>query len=379
LIRSRLRGGRSLLLLVALGAFFIPQSALAATWTAQSLSLPPGSESELDATSCTYLSGCDAAGSYTKEGVTRPLVEVFNGTTWTRQEPPQPGASSWANLNGITCRSTSFCFAVGEYVSTGSTMQGFIERWNGTSWKGEVWPAGKLFAAVSCRSETDCVTVGVRHGVPLAMHWNGSNWSVQTLPTLTGPKGEATTDAVLRAVKCVEHSCLAVGSYEGAEVGRELPLTMHQEGESPWELVSSPQPPAGTGYVLNGVDCAYATACHAVGESSTGTPESYRTLKETWPGTKWILDSGSGEPGELTSIGCGGVASCRAGGQTVVGEPGPSWIETETGGVWSFQTLPGLSKGPVEGVSCAGVESCIAVGKTRLTYGQREAVAWRLN
>ena len=64
-----------------------------------------------------------------------PLVEVWNGTTWTLVPMPLPGGEG-GGLFGATCVNGSDCWAVGAVVATGSgnPTGTLIEQWNGTSW-----------------------------------------------------------------------------------------------------------------------------------------------------------------------------------------------------------------------------------------------------
>ncbi len=64
-----------------------------------------------------------------------PLVEAWNGTTWTLVPMPLPGGEG-GGLFDATCVNGSDCWAVGAVVATGSgnPTGTLIEHWNGTSW-----------------------------------------------------------------------------------------------------------------------------------------------------------------------------------------------------------------------------------------------------
>jgi hypothetical protein len=42
-------------------------------------------------------------------------MEQFNGTSWSVGTSPVPAGATSAALNGVTCASTTSCFAVGNY------------------------------------------------------------------------------------------------------------------------------------------------------------------------------------------------------------------------------------------------------------------------
>src|SRR5262249_14149141 len=138
-----------------------------------------------------------------------PLLEHWNGTTWSLVPgPPAPGNGA-INLLGLTCPAANSCFAVGSL----QTVQGqkivakpVIERWNGSTWSiaSNPSPANTLAAelnAISCESPTNCVAVGdyisgnfsspssiAEHA--LIQRWDGVSWTNVAVPTPAGSKQE---------------------------------------------------------------------------------------------------------------------------------------------------------------------------------------------
>lgn len=126
----------------------------------------------LNAVSCTRDS-CTAVGS---DGF-QQLVERWNGRLWSIQ--PAPSGPPAAELNGVSCVSSSDCAAVGGLSNSNQVL---AERWNGTSWSVEHTPTitgASLLWAVSCPSAAECVAVGSRGGLPLLERWSGGRWSLQ--------------------------------------------------------------------------------------------------------------------------------------------------------------------------------------------------------
>jgi hypothetical protein len=122
--------------------------------------------------------------------------------------------------------------------------------------------------------------------------------------------------------------------------------------------------------VLNGVSCAAAANCTAVGEYyRTGTgPQS--ALVERWDGTAWRAgpSPGRGRRSTLESVSCPSATSCTAVGSLIIGWNGVSWKVER----WSS---------PFASVSCAAPSSCMAVGVTAggtPESGYRDGTSWKL-
>ncbi|HEU5142158.1 MAG TPA: hypothetical protein VFU04_03265 [Solirubrobacterales bacterium] len=229
----------------------------------------------LEGVSCTAANACTAVGWYVKEGTRRPLVERWNGSSWSVQETPSPGTGN-ADLRGVSCASATFCMAVGLIGS-----QSFAMTWNGVSWSlsNVAVPAGASSSAlteVSCTSTTSCHTVGSYkessgYRKTLAETWNGSTWSVVSTPNPSGAKG-----ANLLGISCsAANACIASGYYntvltENSEllVAERKTLAQVWDG-SKWAIQSSPNPSGRAISALNAVSCVSAASCHAVGSAQT--------------------------------------------------------------------------------------------------------------
>ena len=89
-------------------------------------------------------------------------------------------------LYGVSCKSTSFCMASGEY-SNGTNDQTLIEKWNGSSWSlvGSLNSSSTQdndLSAMSCVSTSYCMaTGGYNNGTnlqTLTEKWSGGSWSL---------------------------------------------------------------------------------------------------------------------------------------------------------------------------------------------------------
>ena len=165
------------------------------TWTVQAISDPPGTRGDLGGVSCTSAAACVAVGfaGPVDGGPYTPVAEHWNGTTWSIQPTPAPSGGQNSYLYGVSCTSTTACTAIGQY-STPTANVLFAERWNGTSWTVQSVPnptgtsaRGALLSTVSCTSATACTAVGSYNTSTsttntLAERWNGTTWTIQPTP-----------------------------------------------------------------------------------------------------------------------------------------------------------------------------------------------------
>jgi hypothetical protein len=175
------------------------------------------SNAALNGVSCVSKSFCMAVGSTGSS----PLAQVWNGTSWSvpASQPPVPGSWESAVLNSVHCLSTTWCMATGSLRRNEAgtvRWRPFADIWNGSSWTtttGVPWGNNLegLAFGISCRSTSECWIVGEgRSGStlrPWAVRWTGSTWEIQSVPLVAGAEG-----AQLRDISCyATSSCKAVG------------------------------------------------------------------------------------------------------------------------------------------------------------------------
>lgn len=312
---------------------------------------------------CTGGLNCLAVGSY-HQGFSYessiPLTEERGGAAWSIV----PANAHHGVLNAVTCAGPSHCMAVGNHVNSSGTGQSLTERWTGSGWKVVPSPSpagatGTLLSSVACSSGSNCMAVGEyftachcvpSNSYPVAEHWNGSQWSLMSVPIPFG-----TIKSELTGVACpTANNCLAVGWYRhNNAVGQESPITETWDG-STWQLrhgaggqispavsftcaspsnctlvsgagltalaelwngtnwtngavpswASAPvQVPvhSADGVYVSSVSCISSTSCVAVGTYSTGSGyEGYEahTLGEHWDGNTWTLEATPPLPGQ---------------------------------------------------------------------------------
>lgn len=270
--------------------------------------------------SCASSTRCTGVGYYRNSlGIYLSLAELWNGTEWQVQPTPEPVGSLGSILSGVACTSSTACTAVGWYENGAGVEASFAERWNGTAWSVQSTPTPTGAKAsypygVSCASSTACTMAGYYVNgagvqLPFAESWNGTEWSVKTMPN----PAEASSTAV-SALSCASSSsCIAVGYYlNGA--GAYAPLAEGWNGTE-WSLQAPPAPTGAKSTYLYGVSCASSVACTASGSFLNGSGKSV-PLTESWNGLEWEIQPGSGaEPEEGSLSGgtsCASLISCMA-------------------------------------------------------------------
>jgi hypothetical protein len=292
------------------------------SWKSQAMALPAGSETTMAGVSCSSSTACSAVGYYlSSAGVYRSLAEVWNGTSWSVQATPEPTGTKYSMLDGISCSASTACTAVGWYEAGGVELP-LVERWNGTAWAAQTapQPSGAKASyphAVKCLSATACTLAGFYETtagayVPFAETWNGTTWTVQSMPSPTG-----STYPMLTSMSCTSStSCLAAGYYftgTGAET-REVPFSERWDGTA-WTLVAMPTPAGTNSNSIHGLSCGSSTSCNAVGTSTTTAGKGV-TLGEHWDGSTWTVQSTPNAAGEESflsgGISCHTATSCIA-------------------------------------------------------------------
>ena len=280
------------------------------SWTIQAAPSPAGASSAmLNGVSCTSSGACEAVGSTSPTtNSVNTLAEVWNGTSWSIQTTPNPTGAKFSILYGVSCASPTACFAAGQFKGSSSASP-FIEMWNGTSWAIQSTPAavGAGLFGVSCTSASACTAVGGTGGATLAERWNGTAWSIQATPN------PSSTNNALVAVSCTSStSCVAVGNSVSSTF-TTAPFAETWNGTT-WTLVTMPLPAGVTNASVSGASCGAVTSCEAIGRILLG--QGQRPLAESWNGTTWTVQSVPSPTGaaftSLAGVSCSAANTCTA-------------------------------------------------------------------
>jgi len=366
-----------------------------------------GADDVLLGSSCPNALQCFAAGisiqNINSKGTFSPIVETWNGTTWTLAPQPSLPTGRGGGLFAVSCVTGSDCWAVGAIVGVsgnGGPTGTLIENWNGSAWSVVPSPTptgpgvgGALLQGVSCTSASSCFAVGYstdQNGNGLndvIEQWNGASWSI-VLGAATGQPFDG-----LSTVQCLAaDDCWAVGNagpapqnpnflpiFPGA-VG-DQGLIEHWNGAS-WSVSPSAVYPGPSGGYLNGVGCAGATDCWASGATTASSGHPAGVLMEHWNGSGWTDMSSSvpnsTTPAILSSITCLSSVQCWAvgslgsfGGGGGNGFQPQNFVENWNGTSWSVDPSPNVTAlSFLNSVSCVRAVGCVAVGSAA-TMGQQ--------
>ena len=225
-------------------------------------------------------------------------------------------------------------------------------------------------AGVACGSPTFCVAVGFFRDTSamqtLVETWNGSTWSAAA-----GANSSATEDNQLNGVSCASASfCVAVGNHFDGALGTYQVLIETWDGTA-WSVVpGTPNATDGNGATnnhLSGVSCPTTTFCVAVGAYDDSVNGGSRTLVETLNGGVWSLGTSQnlGTFDYLMGVSCVSSAFCVTVGESDVPTSSRTVIESSTdGSSFSLNSSPNSGSGVngLRGVSCLSTTFCMAVG-----------------
>src|SRR5215472_15369016 len=237
--------------------------------------------------------GCNAwaAGFKTSSAASpgQALIEHWDGSAWSVQPSPVPGATS-SRLFGVAAASAASAWAVG-WFATGTTGGALTEHWDGTAWTQVPCPnphGTAVFTGVSAPSASNAWAVGYYRSSNLSnatqtliLHWNGTAWSQVPSPN---PGGPSVLNELLDVAATSASNAWAVGYYINGSGLRTL--IEHWNGTG-WTQVRSPSPGAPVN-ALAGVASSSATSAWAVGDYETSSLGPSLTLVEHWNGTRWV-------------------------------------------------------------------------------------------
>lgn len=271
-------------------------------------------------------------------------------TGWVNQSPTNSAGHQY--FTDVAALPGGQSFAVG-YQSTGpGTTQPLTEEWNGGNWAVQsvqsVSPYDTELNAVSMSSTTDGWAVGWASGKggtryrTLAEHWNGSGWVASSTANL------GRSDNLLFGVDDLgSRGTWAVGYGQATVAGTRQALTEFWNG-STWSL--APTPNVGSvDNVLLAVGGSSSADLWAVGY--TNTAAGFQTLIEHFNGRSWAVTA-SPEGGlfdnVLTSVSVDGADDAWAVGyDTTAGGAYRPLVEHWDGTSWSVNPTPAVDQ-PVE-------------------------------
>jgi hypothetical protein len=297
-----------LLRVVVVLAVFLLGSALGGSASAQSLVASPLVE-HWDGTSWSQVA-VPSSGAALGVVVAPSATEVWafgtsdvalhrDGTSWHRVTLPTPKDSAAPAFWGAGAISPDDIWAVGSVAPAHAPEHAIIDHWNGRRWQLVPGPPARseLYGVAALSADNvwavGAASVSTANGferLALALHWNGKAWKQVPTPN-PAPSTMAATHVsnVLSAVSgSSSRDVWAVGQYnlwQGGTRGSRA-LVLHWNGKS-WKLVPSPSIVAGHVSWLNGVAAPSATGAWAVG--GVNNHNARHALAERWNGQRWSV------------------------------------------------------------------------------------------
>ena len=346
-----MRRGVVAAVVLAAAVVALPVAAAAGVTWSTSFSPPPRSGLEVDGFAARSAADVWAVGLRPGGRCQfQTLTQHWDGSAWTVIPSPSRTAVN-SVLDGVTVAGATQAWAVGTAGCPADQSRTLTERWNGSRWSMVPSPNGGVtgdrfstLQAVTATSPSDVWAVGGQAGirnrapvtVPLIEHWNGTSWSI-----VPAPKAAV---GVLESVSAASASDVwAVGA--GQQSGQST-VALHFNGSS-WTLVTVPAPP-GTSGALFGVKALSATDAWAVGESFPNAGGNGKILTDHWTGTSWQVVTAPpvGGPNALSGLSAVGAApgtGVWAVGFWVTDVAGNSVVLHWTGTAWKQQTTPASS------------------------------------
>ena len=219
------------------------------TWsTLPVTALPTGADgtfASLTGISCATAASCVAAGDYEDtDNSENGLLDRAVRRRLERLPRPEPANAGndtdghqFATVIQVVCPSSTMCVGVGTYVTASDTGQPLIDTWNGTTWTGQagalpsnvaIGATGDILVSVSCGSPTTCTAVGGYladngNGLGLVDTLSGGTWTGTEAPQPADVPAFASQEADLFEVSCRDRGLL--------HGGRPVPVE-HRRGTS---------------------------------------------------------------------------------------------------------------------------------------------------
>jgi hypothetical protein len=359
--------------------------ALAASgWTI--VSMPPaGQNAPIRAVST--VSGTDAwavgwhSGNAGTNVGAKALIDNWNGTAWSASSvPTTPGNT--ALLYAVSGSSATDAWAVGRTQVNKSALEPLALHWNGTAWSvssgfsaafSDI--AGGTAEGVADISPTDAYAIGYSAATASGAlaQWNGTAWSAVPLPL----PANANSDTTLNAISANgPDDVWIVGTFLDSVTHQNETFSEHFNGTA-WSVVSMPLVSStniNAFYLFNGIQANSPTDVWAVGESSVVDSTTSTDLIEHWNGTVWSIvpspSPGTGDSltgvttsnaaNDVWAVGVTQPAGATQGQTLTLNWNGTTWTTVASPDAGSPSVLNSVSTNPGGAIVWAAGESGIS-------------------
>lgn len=204
---------------------------------------------------------------------------------------PNPNSTN-SHLKGVAPLSSSDVWAVGFYTGPSSFLN-LAMHWDGTAWTitptpNPSQPNTDQLKKVVAISTNDVWAVGGQ-GQSSTLHWGGTAWTQIPLPPITNRGVTGVTNFLEDIAAVASNDIWMVGAMDALD-GATWTLTMHWDGTQ-WSQIPSPNVPTPSGsFYSQWLDAVVAISSNdvwAVGYYRVGNTE--HPLVEHWNGSQWSI------------------------------------------------------------------------------------------
>ncbi|HEY0071719.1 MAG TPA: S-layer homology domain-containing protein [Chloroflexia bacterium] len=220
----------------------------------------------------------------------------WNGVNWTRTpSPPAPAAYDTSQLRAISVVSPTDIWAVG-YASSGSSSRSMIIHWNGLVWDLVTLPPAlfsasstptSLFAVKAISANDVWVAGGVGFGVPTLLHWDGNTWS--SVPASSPNEANYQNYAFFGLDGTSSNDVWVVGGYQHSINLNTVPVAQHWNGSNWSDVPTANIQISQGGIYLRDVEAISSSNAWLVGTTWNASAGEQRSLIEHWNGSTWTL------------------------------------------------------------------------------------------
>ncbi|HEX8077179.1 MAG TPA: hypothetical protein VF511_05145, partial [Chthoniobacterales bacterium] len=214
--------------------------------------------------------------------------------SWTVVDTPNPSSNN-SHLKGIAALTSSDVWAVGFYTDNAAgAFLNLAMHWNGSSWTitptpNPSQPNTDQLKKVAAVASNDVWAVG-GHGLSVILRWNGAQWTQVPRPPVNFNAQYTNVAHDLDDIAAIASNDIWAVGWLDAQNGGSITLTMHWDGVQ-WTQIPSPNVPMPSGSFysqrLEAVTAIAPNDVWAVGFYRVGNTE--HPLSMRWNGTQWNL------------------------------------------------------------------------------------------
>ncbi len=320
-------------------------------WSVTALDGGGANATRLAALACAGTNQCIAVG-YGGSAGSYSGASLSSGTSSTPAFVNDAVPSGITSLSGITCPSSTRCFAWGTTSSGAAVVTGTV-TYSSVSWGSSVDALATVPArvtSITCWSATHCYALGTKKTAttPVVLSLSSTTsrtWTLDTVPTTATYAPQTIAQLSCPAAT----TCYAVGTRKTSH-GEVLSLATATSRK--WTKDTVPT----TVTDLSQISCPAKSMCYAVGARTTVSV--YGAIVSLTTATMWKLDTPRTAE-SISGITCPTTSACLAIGTNSSGSPALFWRTAAA--TFTSETVPPAVT-MLSAITCASSSRCLAIG-----------------